>query len=92
MRLDKWLKISRLVKRRTLAHDAADAGRVQIGGRPAKPASEVRVGDELEIDLGGRLTRVRVLGTPEHASVQGAKELYELLSVQEKGDIGSDEA
>ncbi|MDA8346735.1 MAG: RNA-binding S4 domain-containing protein [Thermaerobacter sp.] len=84
MRLDKWLKISRLVKRRTLAHDAAEAGRVSIGGKPAKPASDVRVGDLLEIDLGGRITRVRVLATPEHASAQGAKELYEVLSQQEK--------
>lgn len=85
MRLDKWLKVSRLVKRRTLAHDAAEAGRVQIGGKPAKPASDVRVGDLLEIDLGGRITRLRVLATPEHVSAQGAKELYEIVSQEEKG-------
>ena len=85
MRLDKWLKVSRLVKRRTLAHDAAEAGRVEIGGKPAKPASDVKPGDVLLIDLGGRRTRVRVLSTPEHATAQGAKELYEILSQEEKG-------
>ncbi len=92
MRLDKWLKISRLVKRRTLAHDAADAGRVMIGGKQAKPSSEVRIGDLLEIDLGGRITRVRVLAVPEHASAQGAKELYEILSQAEKGQGTSEQA
>ncbi len=88
MRLDKWLKLSRLVKRRTLAHDAAEAGRVRVGGKPAKPSTEVRIGDELEIDLGGKITRVKVLAAPEHVSAQGAKELYEVLSQQDKGPIG----
>lgn len=87
MRLDKWLKLARVVKRRTLAHDAAEAGRVWQNGRVAKPASDVRVGDELTIDLGGRITRVRVREVPERPNVRDPESLYELLSVERKLEI-----
>lgn len=84
MRLDKWLKVARVVRRRTLAHDAADTGRVLQNGRVAKPASEVRVGDELTLDLGGRITRIAVREVPERANVRDPESLYEVISVERK--------
>lgn len=84
MRLDKWLKVARVVRRRTLAHDAADTGRVLQNGRVAKPSSEVRVGDELTLDLGGRITRITVREVPERANVRDPESLYEVISVERK--------
>ncbi|HSW10213.1 MAG TPA: S4 domain-containing protein [Bacillota bacterium] len=60
MRLDKFLKLSRLVRRRTVAHDLADQGRVLINGKPGKPATPVRAGDVIRLDLGGRTMQVEV--------------------------------
>ena len=65
MRLDKWLKVSRIIKRRTVANEAAGAGRIQINGKVAKPSSEVKAGDELDILLGGKHFLCRVEKTPE---------------------------
>ena len=59
MRLDKYLKVSRLIKRRTLANEVADAGRVLVGGKPAKASYAVKVGDEIEITFGNRPVKVR---------------------------------
>jgi len=81
MRLDKYLKISRLVKRRTVANDLATGGHVAINGKVAKASSEVKVGDELQLRFGNRLTVVRIEKTPEKApSVQDAPSLYLVLS------------
>lgn len=79
MRLDKFLKVSRLIRRRTVARGVAAAGRVLVNGRPAKPGTEVKVGDELTIDYGSRRLRVRVLGVPETARAGEAASLYEVL-------------
>ena len=85
LRLDKWLKVARVIKRRTVAHDAAEMGRVVLNGKAAKPASEVRVGDEMIVDIGGRETALRVLMVPDRPQPRGAAELYEVLWVRAKG-------
>ncbi len=74
-----------MIKRRTIAHDAAETGRVTLNGKLAKPASEVRVGDELVVDIGGRQTALRVLLVPERPLPRGSDELYEVLWVRQKG-------
>ncbi len=81
MRLDKFLKVSRLIKRRTVANEACDAGRVLVGGKPARASYEVKAGDRLEIALGARRLCVEVLDVNEHAATkESAAELYRVLS------------
>ncbi|NPV92628.1 MAG: RNA-binding S4 domain-containing protein [Firmicutes bacterium] len=79
MRLDKFLKVSRLIKRRTLAKEVCDAGRVEINGRSAKAASEVKPGDLLTIGFGGKQVRVEVLELAENVPAVLAKNLYRTL-------------
>jgi ribosomal 50S subunit-recycling heat shock protein len=79
MRLDKFLKVSRLIKRRTVANEACDAGRVLVGGKPARASYEVKVGDELTLVLGGREVRVRVSCVQETVSKNDAAMLYQIL-------------
>lgn len=83
MRLDKYLKVSRVVKRRTVANEVCAAGRVTVNGRPAKPGAEVKAGDILEIAFGNGKTKIRVLGTQETVRKEKASEMYEILSGQE---------
>lgn len=80
MRLDKFLKASRLVKRRTVAKELCDAGRVSINGRVAKAGTEVQIGDVLAIRYGQRLTEVRALSLVENPRKEAAADLYEVLS------------
>ena len=80
MRLDKYLKVSRIIKRRTVANEACDAGRVSINGKPAKPASEVKEGDVLTILMGGRTMTVRVSSVQEHAAKADAPAMYEVVA------------
>ncbi|BDF68766.1 RNA-binding S4 domain-containing protein [Pseudoflavonifractor phocaeensis] len=77
MRLDKWLKNSRLIKRRTVANEACDAGRVTANGRPVKASYEVKPGDLLELKFGERTVKVKVLSTPEIVGKADAVALYE---------------
>lgn len=79
MRLDKYLKVSRIIKRRTVANEACDVGRVTINGKVAKPSSDVNEGDVLEIRMGARLMRVRVVSVLEHAAKADASDMYEQL-------------
>lgn len=79
MRLDKYLKVSRLIKRRTVANEACGLGRIQINGRVAKASSEVKEGDALDILLSGRHVRLKVLSVQEHALKADASAMYELL-------------
>lgn len=79
MRLDKWLKVSRIIKRRTVANEAAGAGRVSINGKVAKPSTDVKVGDTLDILLGGRHLLCRVEKTPEVVRKEDADSLYTVL-------------
>ena len=78
MRIDKYLKVSRLIKRRTLANEACETGHVSINGKAAKPGSEVKVGDKLEIRFGSSLTTVEVISVAEHVTKEGSKEMYEI--------------
>lgn len=79
MRLDKFLKVSRLIKRRTVANEACDAGRVLIGGKPAKASANVKAGDEIEILFGQKSVKVRVLNVAETVRKEEAKDLFEYL-------------
>jgi len=79
MRLDKYLKVSRLIKRRTVANEACDAGRVMINGRAAKASAEVKAGDVIEIGFGNKQVKVEVLSVQETVRKEEAKELFRYL-------------
>ena len=79
MRLDKFLKVSRVIKRRTVANEACDNAHVTANGRPAKASYDVKVGDVLEITFGERTLKIRVLAVQEHVTRAGATELYEVV-------------
>jgi ribosomal 50S subunit-recycling heat shock protein len=79
MRLDKFLKVSRLIKRRTVANEACDAGRVLVNEKPARASYDVKTGDELVIKLGAKPLRVLVLSVQEHAKKEEAGEMYRVL-------------
>lgn len=79
MRLDKYLKVSRLIKRRTVANEACDAGRVMINGKTAKAGTEVKVGDEILINFGNKDVRVEVLTIAETVKKEEAKEMFRYL-------------
>ncbi|MBQ8168930.1 RNA-binding S4 domain-containing protein [bacterium] len=81
MRLDKFLKVSRLIKRRTVANEVSDLGRVLVNGNPAKPAKQLKVGDIITIEYANKKVQARVVRIPENnVSVQEASTLYELLN------------
>ena len=79
MRLDKYLKVSRLIKRRTVANEACDAGRVFLNDRPAKASAEVKAGDIITIAFGNRDVMVEVLSVQETVRKEEAKEMYKYL-------------
>lgn len=79
MRLDKFLKVSRLIKRRTVANEACDAGCVLVNDRPAKASVQVKAGDVLEIQFGSKSVRVEVLNVQETVKKEEAQELYRYL-------------
>ena len=79
MRLDKYLKVTRLIKRRTVAYEACDAGRVQINGRPAKASAEVKVGDKITIGFGNKDVSVEVLDIKETIHKEDVTSLYKYI-------------
>ncbi|MCD7771269.1 MAG: RNA-binding S4 domain-containing protein [Oscillospiraceae bacterium] len=79
MRLDKYLKVSRLIKRRTVANEACDAGRILANGKPARASYEVKVGDIIEIKLGKTPLKVKVLSVSEYATKETAAGQYEII-------------
>lgn len=79
MRLDKFLKVSRLIKRRTVANEACDAGRVLINDKPAKASANVKVGDVLTIQFGNKEVKVEVIDVQETVKKEDAKELFRYL-------------
>lgn len=85
MRLDKFLKNSRIIKRRTVANEACSAGRVSVNGKVAKASGEVSQGDIIDVLLAGKHVRYRVLELSEHATKQGAAQMVELLDGEEHG-------
>ncbi len=76
MRIDKFLKVSRIIKRRTLANEACDAGRISVNGKIIKASYDVSVGDIIEIRFGEKATKFEVLKVAEHVTKDGATELY----------------
>lgn len=85
MRLDKWLKLSRVIKRRTVANEICDQGRVTINDRSAKASTEVKPGDRLEIQFGNKTLKLEILVVPTGpVAAKAASELYVL-----KGDVAS---
>lgn len=79
MRLDKWLKVSRLIKRRTVANEACDNQRVSVNGRPVRASYEVKAGDVLELRFGEKTVRVEVLTVAEHVGKADAPAMYKEL-------------
>lgn len=79
MRLDKWLKVSRLIKRRTVAQEACDGGRVSVNGAVAKPSRDVKVGDTIEISFGSKTLRAEVLSVQETVRKDDAAAMYKEL-------------
>lgn len=79
MRLDKYLKVSRLIKRRTVANEACDAGKVMVNGKPARASYDVKIDDVIEIALGARRMRARVVSVQEVVAKNDAAMLYEIL-------------
>lgn len=79
MRLDKYLKVSRIIKRRTVANDACDAGRVMINGKQAKASTEVKVGDVIEVGFGTKAVKAEVLAIQETTRKEDAKEMFRYL-------------
>ena len=79
MRLDKYLKVSRLIKRRTVANEACDNGRVLLNGKAARASAEVKKGDIIEISFGNRETKVEVLAVEETVRKEEAAELFRYL-------------
>ena len=79
VRLDKYLKVSRIIKRRTVANEACDAGRVLVNGKPARASYDVKVGDVLELQLGSRPIRAKVLDVSETVRKEAASDLYQIL-------------
>lgn len=79
MRIDKYLKVSRLIKRRTVANEVADAGRIMVNGRLVKASYAVKEGDVIEITFGNRPVRVKVLSTQAPLGKDVAREMYQLI-------------
>lgn len=83
MRLDKFLKVSRIIKRRSVANDACDTGHVTVNGKDAKPGTSIRPGDVLGVRFGERLHRYEILSVSEHVMKQDAAGMYRLLDEEE---------
>ena len=79
MRLDKYLKVSRIIKRRTVANEACDAGRVLVNGKVARASYDVKVNDVLELQLGARTVKARVVSVNEYAKKDEAALMYEVI-------------
>ena len=79
MRLDKYLKVSRLIKRRTVANDACDAARITVNGKPAKASYQVKIGDVIEIQFGTKTVKVEVLDLQDTTKKEEAKDLFRYL-------------
>ena len=80
MRLDKYLKVTRLIKRRTVANEACDEGRIIVNGKATRASYDVKVGDIIEIGLGQRPIKVKVLNVTEYATKENAADNYEVIS------------
>ena len=84
MRIDKYLKVSRLIKRRTVAKDVCVGEKISINGRTVKPSAEVKIGDRITLELGNHVIEVRILATPNSVKANEAQTLYELIRDERK--------
>ena len=84
MRIDKYLKVSRLIKRRTVAKDVCVGEKISINGRTAKPSADIKAGDLITIEMGSRILEVRVIATPNSIKANEAQNLYELIRDERK--------
>ncbi|BAH05184.1 RNA-binding S4 domain-containing protein [Clostridium kluyveri] len=80
MRLDKYLKVSRIIKRRTIAKEACEGGRVTINGKMAKPSTEVKEGDIIEIKYANRSLKAKILDIQNHVKKEEVQNMYEIIS------------
>ena len=80
MRLDKYLKNSRIIKRRTVAKDACEQGRVEVNGKIAKPGLELKTGDVIRITFGNNVLTVRVVSMPDNVRKDDAQSMYEVIN------------
>lgn len=80
MRLDKYLKNSRIIKRRTVAKDACEQGRVEVNGKIAKPGLELKIDDEITITFGSNILKVRVVSMPDNVRKDDAQSMYEVIN------------
>lgn len=83
MRLDKYLKVSRIIKRRTIAKEVCEGERVSINGKVAKPSTTIKEGDIIEIKFANRSLKARIINIAEHVKKENAKEMYEILEGEE---------
>lgn len=80
MRLDKYLKVTRLIKRRTVANEACDAGRIYVNGKQARASYDIKIGDIIEIRMGANPFKAKVLSVSEYATKDSAHEQYEIIA------------
>lgn len=83
MRLDKYLKVSRIIKRRTIAKEACESGRIKINDKIAKPSTQIKEGDIIEIAFANRVLKAKIMNVVEHVGKQYAKEMYSILEGEE---------
>lgn len=86
MRLDKYLKVSRIIKRRTVAKEACEGGRVSINNKVAKPSTEIKEGDIIEIRYASKVLKAQITSIAEHVRKEDAKAMYEILVGEEDTD------
>ena len=87
MRLDKFLKVSRIIKRRTVSKEISEASRVKVNGKVAKPATKLKIGDIIEIEFGRSILRVRVKELKEHVLKNDSSMLYEIIEEVKKEEV-----
>lgn len=83
MRLDKYLKVSRIIKRRTVAKEACEGGRVSINGKVAKPSTNLKEDDIIEIVFGNKVLKAKIINLTEHVRKEDAKNMYEIIEGEE---------
>lgn len=90
MRLDKFLKVSRIIKRRTLSKEISESSRVKVNGKIAKPSTKLKIGDEIEIEFGRSILKVKVKELREHVLKDDSTMLYDILEERKKEEVMSD--
>ena len=87
MRLDKFLKVSRIIKRRTISKEISESSRVKVNGKVAKPSTKLKIGDEIEIEFGRSILTVKVKELREHVLKDDSSMLYEIIDEKRKEEI-----